>query len=154
MTTQTIDITPDRAADTIATFLPPGVRAAFLKLVGTLEGADVQVDVVLRQILDLGESILAAGLDATVDGLEAVIEQLYELGLMDRLGQLNSFARDGAEIGIHVTVNALKALTPADVAKILGVALILWLAPNVLVLNGAEFLPMAAELASKMWNLG
>ena len=153
MSAATIDITPDKTAKKIAVFLPLGVRGSFLKLVELLESSNIEVEALLNQIVDLGESIIQSGLDATIDGIEIAVEQLYEWGVMSKLGQINSFAQDGAEMGIQVVLNALKSLTPADVAKILGIALVLWLAPNVLVVGAPEFAGMVAEIAGKIWNM-
>ena len=153
-TADTIDMnTQARAVDEVGIFLPPAARKTLGKAVDMLEGAEVQVDDFIRAMLSIGESVIGQGLDWTVYNLEALINKLYDLGVMEFLGDINSFARDGAEIGIQLGLNALKAMTPADVAKIIGLAVIAFAAPNLLLLNGPEFLEIAVELLTKLWNL-
>ena len=152
--TKTIDINPrERAIDEIGTFLPPSARAALGKLFDMLESANVQVDDFLRTLLGIGESVIEQGLDWTIDGGEALVSKLYEIGVMDTLGNINPFLRDGAEIGLQLGMNTLKALTAADVAKILGVVVVAFAAPNLLLLNGPEFLEIVVELLTKLWHL-
>lgn len=151
--TTTINITPDRMLDDILLFFPPGIKAAVLKIVSILEHADVRVDGYVDAVAELGSNIITSGLDSTIDGLERMIESIYERGWMDSVGNVNAFARDGLEIGIELTLNLLKALTPGDVAKVIGLVLVLWLAPNLLWLNGAAFLEIVTELGTRLWML-
>lgn len=152
--TKTIDIHPqDRALDELGMFLPPSARAALGKLFDMLESANLQVDDFLRALLGVGESVIEQGLDWTIDGGEALVAKLYEVGVMDTLGNINPFLRDGAEIGLQLGMNTLKALTPADVAKILGVVIVAVAAPNLLLVNGPEFIEVVVELFTKLWHL-
>jgi hypothetical protein len=153
MSAATIDITPKSPIEEIAIFLPPAARSALGKAAELLEGQDVPVDAVVTALMGVGDATIGRGLDATIGGLEELASYLYTSGIMDRLGQINSFLRDGAEIGIQVSLNALKALTPGDVAKIVGVALIAWLAPQILLVSGPEFVDVAFEILGKLWNM-
>ncbi|MEM1346947.1 MAG: hypothetical protein AAGI01_00220 [Myxococcota bacterium] len=150
---RTIDITPDRPVDELLVFLPPATRRLVLRVVDMLEGANVHVDEIVAGLLEVGESILGSGLDATVDGLEALVERIYEAGWMEALGSVHPFLRDGAEIGIQLGLNTLKAMTPGDLAKIIGLAVIAAVVPNLLVANGPEFLELAVALVTKLWHL-
>ena len=150
---RTIDITPDRPVDELLVFLPPATRRLVLRVVDMLEGANVHVDEIVAGLLEVGESILGSGLDATVDGLEALVERIYEAGWMEALGSVHPFLRDGAEIGIQLGLNTLKAMPPGDLAKIIGLAVIAAVVPNLLVANGPEFLELAVALVTKLWHL-
>lgn len=139
--------------DDIGIFLPPSARKILSKAVEMLESNDLKVDEFLRMMLSIGENVVEQGLTSTVDGLEALVEKIYKAGIMEKLGDINPFLRDGAEIGIQVSLNTLKAMTPADVAKLVGLIVVAFAVPNLLVLNGPEFLTMAVDLGSKLWNL-
>ncbi len=154
MTAATLDAnTPPRSLDDIAVFLPHVAREALQQAVKLLSQADLDLNVYIGKLLTVGESLIERGLDTTIDASEALIERLYQAGVMERLGNLNAFLRDGAEIGIQVSLNTLKALEPSDVAIILGIVLVAWLAPNLLLSNSAEFLAMGSTLLTKLWNL-
>ena len=139
--------------DDIGIFLPPSARKILSKAVEMLESNDLKVEEFLRMMLSLGENVVEQGLLSTVDGLEALVEKVYQAGIMEKLGDLNPFLRDGAEIGIQVALNTLKAMTPADVAKLVGLIIVAVAVPNLLVLNGPEFLTIAVDLGAKLWNL-
>ena len=139
--------------DDIGIFLPPSARKILSKAVEMLESNDLKVDEFLRMMLSIGENVVEQGLTSTVDGLEALVEKIYKAGIMEKLGDISPFLRDGAEIGIQVSLNTLKAMTPADVAKLVGLIVVAFAVPNLLVLNGPEFLTMAVDLGSKLWNL-
>ena len=144
-----------RALDDLSMFLPPTARRAIDKVAHILEhSANVPVDEAVTTLMELGEQLIGGGLDATVDGLEALVARAYEAGWMERLGGMSAFLRDGVEIGLQVAINALKSLTPADVAKIVGIALIAAVAPSLLLTNGPEFIDTATSLALKLWHLG
>lgn len=142
-----------RAIDDIGVFLPPPARDLLGKAVEMLESNDLHIDEFLRMMLGVGESVIEQGLDATVGSLELLVEKIYAGGVMEKLGDVNPFIRDGAEIGIQISLNTLKAMTAGDVAKIVGLVVIAVALPNLLLLNGPEFLSMAVELGSKLWNL-
>lgn len=142
-----------RAIDDIGVFLPPSARDLLGKAVEMLESNDLHIDEFLRMMLGVGESVIEQGLDATVGSLELLVEKIYAGGVMEKLGDVNPFIRDGAEIGIQISLNTLKAMTAGDVAKIVGLIVIAVTLPNLLVLNGPEFLSMAMDLGSKLWNL-
>lgn len=137
----------------IAALLPVGARQTLLKIVDLLQQSNIQVDEVVGSLLHLGESLIERGLDASIETIERLVELLYEAGIMYRLGTLNPFLRDGAEMGIQVGLNALKAMTPTDVAKLTALILVIAIAPNLLILNGAAYLAIAAELLEKLWHL-
>jgi hypothetical protein len=141
------------AVESIGVFLPPAARVLLEQAAGLLSKADVDVEAFLATVLGIGEAIIERGLEATTDGAEAAVERLYAAGVIERLGRINSFVRDGAEIGIQLFLNTLKALTAADVAKFVALALIVWMAPNLLWSNGGEYLKVLSELALKVWNL-
>ena len=153
MSAATIDITPNSPIEDLAIFLPPAARSALGKAATLLEGQDVPVDAVVSALMGVGDAVISRGLDSTIGGLEELAALLYTSGIMDKLGQINSFLRDGAEIGIQISLNALKALTPGDVAKLVGIALIAWLAPQLLIVSGPEFIDVAFELLGKLWNM-
>ena len=142
-----------RAIDDIGVFLPPPARDLLGKAVEMLESNDLHIDEFLRMMLGVGESVIEQGLDATVGSLELLVEKIYAGGVMEKLGDVNPFIRDGAEIGIQISLNTLKAMTAGDVAKIVGLIVVAVALPNLLLLNGPEFLSMAVELGSKLWNL-
>ncbi len=121
-----------RAIDDIGVFLPPPARDLLGKAVEMLESRDLQVDDFLRAML---------------------VEKVYAAGVMEKLGDINSFLRDGVEIGIQVSLNTLKAMTAADVAKIVGLIVIAVAVPNLLVLNGPDFISMVLDLGMKLWHL-
>lgn len=143
----------NRAIDELGIFLPPATREILGRLVDRLESANLHVDELVGTLLAVGESWIAQGLDFTIQGSESLLARVYELGWMDALGDINPFLRDGAEIGLELALNTLKAMTPADVAKILGVIVVALAAPNLLLLNGAEFVDIASQLLTKLWNL-
>ncbi len=153
MSAATIDIAPNSPIEDLAIFLPPAARSALGKAATLLEGQDVPVDAVVSALMGVGDAVIGRGLDSTIGGLEDLASLLYTSGIMDKLGQINSFLRDGAEIGIQISLNALKALTPGDVAKLVGIALIAWLAPQLLIVSGPEFIDVAFELLGKLWNM-
>ena len=153
MSAATIDITPNSPIEDLAIFLPPAARSALGKAATLLEGQDVPVDAVVSALMGVGDAVIGRGLDSTIGGLEGLASFLYTSGIMDRLGQINSFLRDGAEIGIQISLNALKSLTPGDVAKIVGIALIAWLTPQLLLVSGPEFVDVAFEILGKLWNM-
>lgn len=153
MSAATIDIAPKSPIEELAIFLPPAAREALGKAASLLERQDVPVDAVVSALMGVGEATIGRGLDSTVSGLEEMASLLYTSGLMDRIGQINSFLRDGAEIGLQITLNALKMLTPGDVAKIVGIALIAWLTPQLLIVSGPEFVDVAFEILGKLWNM-
>ncbi len=142
-----------RAIDDIGVFLPPPARDLLGKAVEMLESRDLQVDDFLRAMLGVGESVIEQGLDSTVEGIEVLVEKVYAAGVMEKLGDINSFLRDGVEIGIQVSLNTLKAMTAADVAKIVGLIVIAVAVPNLLVLNGPDFISMVLDLGMKLWHL-
>jgi hypothetical protein len=133
--------------------LPPTAKALLEKAAQLLSKVDVDVDAFVATVLGIGESLLERGLDWTTEGAEIAVERLYAAKVLDRLGKVNSFLRDGAEIGIQLFLNTLKALEPEDVAKFAAIALIVWMAPNLLLVNGGEFLQILSTLALKVWNL-
>lgn len=139
--------------ETISTFLPIGAKQAFIKTSTTLQSGNVPVEQMIQQSLAFGDALVEQGLDKVVELYEILVEQLYELGIMEKIGDINSFARDGLEIGIQLSLNTLKALEPADVAKIVAIGLLAWLAPNALLLNAPDFLSMGMEIATKIWHL-
>ena len=144
---------PASPLDELLVFLPPGARQALQGAIKLLEGAHVDIEALTTQLFVVAESVLDSALRGTTDALERAIEQLYERGVMERLGDLNSFARDGAEIGVQLGLNTLKAMTPGDLAKLLGLGLVAWLAPQLLVLNAPAFAQIIMELLTKLWNL-
>ena len=144
---------PPRPLDAFAPFLPPPAKLAIFKAADLLEATHIPVDDLLSHLLLAGESILHAGLSQTVETLETLVATLYDTGLIAQLGSLNSFLRDGFEIGLQLLLNTLKALTPADVAKILGLTLIALTAPNMILLGAPDYLDMITTLALKLWNL-
>lgn len=139
--------------DDIGVFLPPAARLTLGKAVEMLESRQIHAEAFLRSMLAIGESVIEQGLDATIDGLELLVEKIYQRGIMEKLGEVNPFLRDGAEIGIQVSLNTLKAMTAADVAKLIGLIVIAVALPNLLLVNGAEFINIALTLATKLWNL-
>lgn len=139
--------------DQISMFLPATVRATFNAAAKMLDKADVDLEAFFGQLLTTAEALIQGGLDMTTDGAERALESIYDAGIMERLGRINPFLRDGLEIGVQLGLNTLKAMTPADVAKIIGVLLVAWLAPNVFVLNAAAFSELGIELLTKLWNL-
>ena len=154
MTAATLDETRhQRSIDDIAIFLPHVAREALQQAVKLLGQADLDLNAYISKLLTVGEALIERGLDTTIDASEALIERLYQAGVMERLGNLNAFLRDGAEIGIQVSLNTLKALEPSDVAILLGIVLVAWLAPNLLLLNSSEFLAIGSTLLAKLWNL-
>lgn len=139
--------------DQISMFLPASVRATFNAAAKMLDKADVDLEAFFGQLLTTAEAIIQGGLDMTTDGAERALESVYDAGIMERIGRINPFLRDGLEIGVQLGLNTLKAMTPADVAKIIGVLLVAWLAPNIFVLNAAAFSELGIELLTKLWNL-
>lgn len=137
----------------LSMFLPTPAAAALKSAIKMLERTDLDLEAFFTQLFTVAEAVIQRGLDSTTDGVERAIEALYDHGVMERIGHINPFLRDGAEIGIQLGVNTLKSLTPADVAKIIGLILVIWLAPNVLMLNAASFFELGTELATKLWNL-
>lgn len=137
----------------IAALLPVGARQTLLKVVDLLHQSNIQVDDLVASLMGLGESLIERGLDASIETIERLVELLYENGVMYRLGCINPFLRDGAEMGIQVGLNTLKAMTPGDVAKLTAVILVIAVAPNLLLVNGAAYLAIAAELLEKLWHL-
>ena len=142
-----------RAIDDIGVFLPPPARALLHSTAELLESRNVHVDELLARALALGEAMVERGLDAVIEAIEALLERVYKAGAMERIGDLNPFLRDGAEIGVQIALNTLKAMTAADVAKIAGLIVIAVTMPNLLVLNGPEFLSMITALGAKLWHL-
>ena len=142
-----------RPIDAFTPFLPLPAKLAISKASDLLQGSQVPVDDVLAHLLRAGEAVIQTGLTQTIDTLEMLVAKLYDTGLIAQMGSLNSFLRDGFEIGLQLVLNTLKALTPADVAKILGIALIALTAPNLILLNGHDYLAMVTSLALKLWNL-
>lgn len=139
--------------ETVSLFLPIGAKQAFIKTSTVLQSGNVPIEQMIQQSLSFGESLVEYGLDKIVEVSEALIEQLYTQGVMEKIGDINAFARDGLEIGIQLSLNTLKALEPADVAKIVAIGLLAWLAPNALLLNAPDFLAMAMDVATKIWHL-
>jgi hypothetical protein len=152
-TVEAVEADARRAVESIGIFLPLTAKALLEQAARLLSKADVDVDAFVATVLGIGESLLGRGLEWTTEGAEIAVERLYEAGVLKRLGLINSFLRDGAEIGIQLFLNTLKALEPADVAKFVAIALIAWMAPNLLLLNGGEFLQILGGLALKVWNL-
>lgn len=142
-----------RAIEEIGIFLPPPARVTLVKAVDLLESANVEVDKFIEYVLHIGDTVIGGGLEWSVDRAEALIDLIYTSGTMEKLGSINPFLRDGAEIGIQLGLNTLKSLTPADVAKIVGLAIIAFTVPNLLLLNGPDFLDIVVQLLTKLWNL-
>lgn len=139
--------------DDVGMFLPPPAQKILKKAFDMLESKDLKVDEFLRMMLSIGEGVIEQGLDFTVDGLESLVGKVYKAGIMEKLGDINPFIRDGAEIGIQIGLNTLKAMTASDVAKVIGLIVVAVALPNLFVTNGAEFMGLVAELAMKLWNL-
>lgn len=153
MATATSSAEHSAKIDQISMFLPATARATFSAAAKMLEKADVDLEAFFGQLLTTAEALIQSGLELTTEGAERALESVYDAGFMERIGQINPFLRDGLEIGVQLGLNTLKAMTPADVAKIIGVLLVAWLAPNVFVLNAAAFSDLAMDLLTKLWNL-
>jgi hypothetical protein len=152
-TAQAIQDDAQSALDAVSIFLPPAALKILESAASLLARADIDVNAFIATVLGLGEEIIERGLELSTENAERLVEKIYEAGVITRLGKINSFLRDGAEIGIQLGLNTLKALEPADVAKLLAIALIAWMAPNILLVNGPELFSVLSTLVLKVWNL-
>lgn len=139
--------------ESIALFLPVGAKQAFVKTSELLQDNNVPIEQGLSQALSFGGLLIEQGLDTVITVLEMLVEQLYDRGVMERIGDINSFARDGVEIVMQLGLNTLKAMEPQDVASIVGLALLAWLSPNLLLLNSPDVVALVSELALKWWHM-
>lgn len=139
--------------ESIALFLPIGAKQAFIKTSALLQDQNIPIEQSLARALAFGATLIEQGLDTVITVLEMFIEQLYDQGLMERIGDINSFARDGVEIVMQLGLNTLKAMEPEDVASIAGLAMLAWLSPNLLLLNSPDVIALVTELGLKWWNM-
>jgi hypothetical protein len=139
--------------ESVALFLPMGAKQAFVKTSEVLQNNNVPIEQSLEQALSFGATLIEQGLDSVITLLEMLIEQLYDFGVMEQIGYINSFARDGVEIVMQLGLNTLKAMEPEDVAAIAGLTMLAWLSPNLLVLNSPDVIELVSELALKWWHM-
>ena len=99
------------------------------------------------------EAVIEAGLDRLIERLEVLAAALHESGIFAWLDRVHPLLRDGAQIGVEITILALKRIDPAIVVEGALLLVASSIAPHLLVTEAPEIAAWLAHLGRGLLEL-
>jgi hypothetical protein len=140
------------AIERVGEFLPPELQGPFENTVSQLEKLGLEVEPIFETATEFGEAVLNEGLDVAREYVNDLGQLIAETGVLERVGEFAPALQKAFEAAGRAIVGGLENVNAGDVATLLGIALIAYLAPEAFAVNPKHFIGKVNEISTRVLN--
>lgn len=131
-------------------FFPDELSEPLEEFVGQLEDLGLEIEPHLDAAVEFGEAVLEEGLDIAREYLDEIGTLIDESGMLEKFGEFAPVLQEALEAAGRAVMGGLENVEAADVARLLGIGMLAYLKPRLLVHEADGYLNEVEEMADRV----